>query len=95
MSSACDKCGNEVPAANDAVNLDFIITGDPLLGFAISRHLLPVVIDGVTVCTGSPSRAQYIEGQPRDARGVYGYTSEQETRVREAYATMLVTIPVP
>ena len=95
MSSACDKCGTEVPAINDAVNLDFIITGNPLLGFAYSRHLLPVIIDGVTVCAGSPSRAQYIEGQPRDARGMYGYTSEQETKVREAYATMLETAPTP
>lgn len=94
MSSTCDKCGTDVSPVNDAVNLDLIITGEPMLIFAISRHLLPVIVDGVTVCASSPSRAQYIAGQPRDPRGVYGYTSDQETKVREAYATMLETASV-
>lgn len=33
-----------------------------------TRHLLPVIDGGTVVCGGSPSRAQYLEGQPRDTR---------------------------
>jgi hypothetical protein len=65
----CDKCGRPVGPRNDAVRLQFVLqTGhlphpiDQLVYGA--RHLLP--IGG---CEGSPSRAQYLEGQPRDTRG--------------------------
>ncbi len=33
------------------------------------RHLLPVTEGDEVVCTGSPSRAQYLPGQPEDTRG--------------------------
>lgn len=57
--------------------------------FAIPRHLLPVVEDGKVVCEGSPSRAQYIEGQPRDPRGsLYPYDETIEAQRRAAYASM-------
>ena len=50
-----------------------------------SRHFLPVFDnDGEKVCAGSPSRAQFIEGQPRDSRG-FGYPRELEGKFRKAY----------
>ena len=84
--SPCDKCGGPVEYENDAVILA-VLSGEIRLGelglVAIrSRHLLP--IEG---CDGSPSRAQYIEGQARDARG-YAYDTSLEPRVRKAYAEM-------
>ena len=89
MSLNCDKCGIEVPATNNAVYLDIIITQNPLLVLAVSRHLLPLIEDGTTVCAGSPSRAQYIEGQPRDLRGDFPYNNSMEARVRLAYVKLL------
>ncbi|MFZ2682115.1 MAG: hypothetical protein WAZ14_03420 [Patescibacteria group bacterium] len=50
-----------------------------------SRHLLPVMDGEEVVCAGSPSRAQYIEGQPRDERG-FIYDSSREVLHRAAYA---------
>lgn len=85
----CDKCEGEVELGNDALALDVIRTGNPALGFAISRHLLPVVVDGQTVCPGSPSRAQYLEGQPRDTRSAHAYNPENELPNREAYQQLL------
>lgn len=79
----CDKCGRFVPSNNDAVELGLIMyPGSMFIIFAHSRHLLSTLH-----CEGSPSRAQYIEGQPRDDRG-YGYNLELETKIREAYAQM-------
>jgi hypothetical protein len=92
LDTVCDKCGTEVPPINDAVNFDLILTGDPLLIFATSRHLLPVVEEGVVVCAGSPSRAQYLEGQLRDSRGLFDYDSSLESRFRQVYAKLLETI---
>lgn len=81
----CDKCGERVEPGNDAVLLA-IATGelDGLSAvFAQSRHLLP---EGN--CEGSPSRAQYLEGQPRDTRAEYPYDKRLEKPVREAYAAV-------
>ncbi len=50
-----------------------------------ARHFLPVLQEGERVCDGSPSRAQYIEGQARDTRG-YPYIAEHEAIFRAAYA---------
>ncbi len=84
----CDKCGHDVPRNNDAVELEAILGGNPLviLGHR-PRHLLPVQENGEVVCEGSPSRAQYLEGQPRDTRG-YKYFPEREQAIREAYAQL-------
>ncbi len=86
--SNCDKCGKKVLPENDMIHF-LIILGEKmgettfgLLG-ANPRHLLP---EGG--CQGSPSRAQYIEGQPRDTRG-YGYYKKLESMHREAYAELL------
>lgn len=49
-----------------------------------SRHLFPVVIGGVKLCEGSPSRAQYLEGQPRDSRD-FLYDAEQVPVYRAAF----------
>jgi len=80
----CDKCGRPVGPRNDAVNLDFVsqhgTLASPVEHFAYgARHLLP--IGG---CEGSPSRAQYLPGWPRDTRG-YPYTRGNEHTIRWAY----------
>ena len=50
-----------------------------------SRHFIPVHDDkGNLLCEGSPSRAQFIDGQPRDTRG-YEYTEELERVFRAAH----------
>lgn len=78
--SKCDKCGKEVPMNNDATVVDSVLYGAPVIVFASrARHFLPT-----EDCEGSPSRAQYIEGQPRDTRG-YAYLPEWEERVRAAF----------
>lgn len=56
------------------------------LGYA-SRHLLPVVEGGRVLCEGSPSRAEFLEGQPRDTRG-FSYTIEDEVLYRAAFKRM-------
>jgi hypothetical protein len=78
----CDKCGKEVPDENNASLLD-IYLGDYRAIFAQPRHLLPT-----DDCEGSPSRAQYIEGQPKDTRSEYPYESYWEVRTRAAYEQM-------
>lgn len=60
-----------------------------MLVFAQSRHLLPVQEGGRVVCEGSPSRAQYLEGQPRDRRPQYAYDPKLEEPTRTAYTTLL------
>lgn len=87
--SRCNKCGLPVGPTNDVVWLDYIMTGNPLLLFAQSRHLFPVVVWGVRVCEGSPSRAQYLEGQPRDSRPEYSYAPDQEAAFRAAYVALV------
>ncbi len=86
----CDKCGRLVPSANDMTRV-IAATGVPGSEWVptlwYSRHFLPVVEDGVTVCDGSPSRAQYLPGQPRDSRG-YPYIEELEPIYRAAWAAL-------
>jgi hypothetical protein len=86
---ACDKCGTDVISANDAVQLDILLgNADPILSlFASPRHLLPVVVAGEEICAGSPSRAQYLPGQPRDGRG-YTYDEAYEAKIRAAFSKM-------
>lgn len=88
--SNCDKCGQLVDSKNDAVMLEMAMSstsGDMTLAliFATPRHLLPT-----EDCPGSPSRAQYLEGQPRDTRG-YSYRPELEAEVREAFKLLQST----
>jgi hypothetical protein len=83
MDNLCDKCGEEVPPENNAVNLEACINPKWILIFAQPRHLLPT-----ENCEGSPSRAQYLEGQSRDMRGKYFYDESYEPIVREAYRKM-------
>lgn len=84
MINNCDKCGLPVSKKNNAVYV--AIEAGEIHGFSIltaqSRHFLP---EGT--CPGSPSRAQYIEGQPRDTRG-YDYNSHDEEIWRSAYAKL-------
>ncbi len=89
----CDKCGEEIPLENNVVLLVAELArckSDRHMSWAYlvctPRHLLPVVKDGKVVCEGSPSSAQYLEGQPRDTRPEYPYQPEHEQRCRDAYA---------
>ena len=63
-----------------------------------SRHLLPVIQDGVVLCEGSPTRAQFLERQPRDTRAGsprLDYTEELEEPVRAAYQRMQIWASQP
>ena len=81
----CDKCGKPVPRENNTAYILYLAFEDPRAAlFGPPRHFLPVVEEGELVCEGSPSRAQYIEGQPRDRRG-YPYDESVEPFFREGY----------
>ena len=91
----CDKCGLHVPANNDVVQFDMALAYmeghfDAILAMmcGLPRHLLPVVENGVVLCEGSPSRAQYLEGQQPDSRLAYAYRPENEARYRQIYDKM-------
>lgn len=76
----CDKCGKPVPPENDATIVQAYLANDGMhILFFGARHFLPT-----EDCAGSPSRAQYIEGQPRDERG-FEYDPEMEAKWRKAY----------
>lgn len=78
----CDKCGLPVEDDNNALTIDAALSNDLFLIFAQPRHLL-----ATPDCAGSPSRAQYIEGQPRDTRG-YTYDQRLEAPIRAIYEAM-------
>ena len=83
----CDKCGLPVEPQNDAVSLQYVLElgrlPETMEQFMYgARHLLPT--DG---CEGSPSRAQYLEGQPRDTRG-YSLVQKNVEPFRQAYARL-------
>ena len=84
----CDKCGERVPPHNDIRELEAIRSNNGTYLLLKARHCLPVVRDGVTVCPGSPSRAQYLGGSPRDARGLYPYDPASEASYRCAWAEL-------
>ncbi len=91
LGTTCDKCGRPVQPSNDMA-LVMAATGIPgcewIPTLWRSRHFLPLVDEaGVVVCEGSPSRAQYLEGQPRDTRG-YPYFAELEPIYRAAWARL-------
>jgi len=90
--SRCDKCGEFVDPKNDAVMLDVLLLARVALPPAgalfrlmtsAPRHLLPT-----DKCPGSPSRAQYLEGQPRDQRPEYPYNEQFVQPIRSVYAEM-------
>lgn len=85
----CDRCGKPVPLENDAVVLDALLGRGWEVIFGQPRHLLPVVEEGFVLCTGSPSRAQYLPGQKLDPRPEYSYDPKIEPIVRAAYERML------
>jgi hypothetical protein len=78
----CDKCGLPVDQNDNALVIDAALSNDLFLIFAQPRHLL-----ASETCPGSPSRAQYLEGQPRDDRG-YGYDERLEAPIRAIHAKM-------
>ena len=63
----CEKCGRLVFPGEDAVLIEAVKNND-MLGLLepTSLHLFPT-----KNCPGSPSRAQYFDGQPRDSRHPY------------------------
>lgn len=89
MTLHCDKCGLAVPITNDATQLEALVQGlsgqEAALALVATtaRHLLPMENGGVLVCPGSPSRAQYLDGQPRDER--YPYDPSKEKAYRAAF----------
>lgn len=88
--NVCDKCCRPVPLSNNAAALAFYLgqIGPIEMMFATPRHLLPVVENGNVVCEGSPSRAQYLPGQPRDKRMSYAYRPDSEATYRAAYQVL-------
>jgi hypothetical protein len=85
----CDKCGRQVPANNNVVLFDVELGADSaLIIYAQPRHLLPVKEGQTVICEGSPSRAQYLPGQPHDIRAQWPYRPECEELYREAYRRM-------
>lgn len=90
----CDKCHQPVNQDNDAALLDAIALDNPLYALATPRHLLPVMDeDGVVLCEGSPSRAQYLPNQPRDTRG-YEWDEDLATKITDAYAKMIEMVGI-
>ncbi len=77
----CDKCGEPVERTNDAVRIHMTAYPEEAVSLitATARHFLPT-----NTCPGSPSRAQYIDGRPRDPR--YTYVQSHEAVWRAAYA---------
>lgn len=93
----CDKCGMPVMPKDCAVTLELGLgdeanpTAEIAKRMGISRHILPIVFDGEELCPGSPSRAQYLEGQPRCVRSSnysHPYVPAWEPLYRETYAKM-------
>ena len=84
LNTRCDKCNEEVADSNNVLLLELVMGGDVRVLLAHSRHLLPHWVDGSVVCPGSPSRAQYLPGRPRDTH--YAYTKANEEATRAAYA---------
>lgn len=83
----CFVCHGEVPIENDGGEIGFKVFGDFSGMHCGSRtiHFLPVVGDDRRIiCRGSPYRAQYIDGQPRDLRK-FIYFKTREAQIRDAY----------
>jgi len=88
----CDKCKQLVEPNNNVANLlaeiEIAENGKLSCGFvlltprSIGRHFMPV-----NGCHGSPSRNQYIPGQPRSQD--YAYEKSYEITVRNAYSKLL------
>jgi hypothetical protein len=82
----CDRCGTFVPRSNCAIELEMVgrqgrlATVAEMLAWG-TRHLLPT-----GSCPGSPSRAQYLLGQPRDLDGTY--REVYRDHYRAAYAKL-------
>ena len=91
MTNPCDKCRGDVPKVNSALHLMHAMGESAMIFVAFTdRHFLPVVDDnGAILCPGSPSRAQYIEGQERDTRPDSVYNPARETEIRAAYQILL------
>lgn len=96
----CDKCGQLVPLHNSLFGFSnhwFAVTGTFALASGDGdRHLLPVLAgDGTVLCHGSPSRAQYLEGQPRDPRPEFRYVETEEHWYRSAFWNLRREHPAP
>lgn len=88
----CNKCGRSVEPENDVAKLETLfheVQGCVPPFYLQHRHIFTVMEGDKMVCEGSPSRAQYLEGQPRDTREDYKYNPDLEQPYREAYKEML------
>lgn len=87
----CAKCLKPCPKENDVAYIESYIPGNgAVLLFMPSCHLLPT-----EDCIGSPSRAQLIEGQPRDPRPEYPYDPERAKIYMGAYKAALESLVAP
>ena len=84
----CDKCDQEVPDINNAALIRAAAHRAPATVLQMpARHFLPVFRGTTMICEGSPSGAQYIEGQPRDIRG-YDYNPDLAQQYRAAFEAL-------
>lgn len=84
----CYRCRRHLDIKDNAVVIHLLAVGsDPSIPKKPAlMHLLPIKTWwGKVVCRGSPSRAQYIEGQKRDTRDGFRYNPTDEPRWRQAY----------
>lgn len=70
---------------NNATLMEALMLGRVMTDETKPRHLLPVFLKNIQACEGSPSRAQYIEGQPRDTREGSSYDEELEESWRSIH----------
>ncbi len=99
----CDRCQRPVPRMNSAIEYDVRFDVWTLPPSGGGRHILRVMINGETICVGSPSRAQTIYDQPRDDRKSPNNLSKQDVqngrdafysaRFRDAEVSGRLTVP--
>lgn len=81
----CDKCQKMLMPEDDVLLVaSFALAAPDFILMGPHRHLLPTD-EG---CEGSPSSAQYLEGQPRDTRKGYKYHQPLEQPMRRAYVLL-------
>jgi len=95
--SLCNKCGNKVEPGNSAVELMWRAGLFTWIEYLLvqQRHLLRS-----DTCEGSPSLAQYLEGQPLDTRifsngdPMYPIVEERVETIRFAYRDMQLDLVI-
>lgn len=93
----CDKCRLRVDPWNDVALLEAVLRHlrgrssriiSLFLFGAAARHIMPIVVGGLQLCEGSPSRAQYLGGT-RDPRSDYPLSEELQEIYQHAFRLLL------